>query len=362
LIGYSRLKKGFVTRPVSRRGEGQTISLKADRYTDINELKALCTIVGPYGVRVIDRAMVSLIQSNAVELKEILKECHPVLAPLQGRFTEKNFFFESTAKLNKSNFDKLIRQSTIIGCILKFRETLREALQEVVKDKVPFIYDAVKLAHQQLPDNSHADPRLMALDFLAQDCGIDLKESDHSLRVALQKLKATPNDAALWNLLPELYGVSFVSPKWQEVYYIIDSEGHSNNIHCMAPCIHMLISTFQKMTVKNDSTNVSEVIQKDLERFVKCASQAILNMNSGHPTEAPAGHFPLEAAMLFLEQFIVGSNGRLQLAMLEECFPFTILRASYINLTEQQTNKSQRNAAEIKEQDDPATTNTAPQQ
>jgi hypothetical protein len=225
----------------------------------------------------------------------------------------------------------------VIGCILKFRETLREALQEVVKEKTPFVWEAVKLAHTQLPDNSQIDPRLMALDYLAQDCGIDVKEADHSLRNALQKYKTTPQDATLWALLPELYGLSFIGLKWQDAHFLIESEGHANNAHTMSSTIHSLISVFERMPLKGEvAANVNEVIQTSLERFVRCASHSILHVTAD-PTFA-AG-FPLESVVLFLEQFILGSHGRLQLAMLEESFPFTLLRASHIQLIENQKNR-----------------------
>jgi hypothetical protein len=246
---------------------------------------------GPYGVRVIDRGLLNLVQYNVGIIKDVVKEAQPVLTALQGRFTERGFFFDSLSKINRPALDKLLRHSVVIGCILKFRETLRDALQEVVKERTPFIFEAVKLAHSQLPDNSQVDPRLMALDYLAQDCGVDVKEADHSLRNSLQKYKTQPQDAQLWGLLPELYGISFVSARWHDAHYLIESEGHANNSHCIVPTIHSLISAFERMPLKNEVVpNVNEIIQLNLERFVRCAAHSILHITSD-PTHS-AG-FPL---------------------------------------------------------------------
>jgi hypothetical protein len=41
--------------------------------------------------------------------------------------------------------------------------------------------------------------------------------------------------------------------------------------------------------------------------------------------------------MLFLEQFILASGGRLTLSVLEECFPFTLVRTKYIQVYQQQS-------------------------
>lgn len=47
--------------------------------------------------------------------------------------------------------------------------------------------------------------------------------------------------------------------------------------------------------------------------------------------------YPLQNMMIFLEQFIQESGGRLQPSALEDCFPFTMLRTNYIQLYEKQT-------------------------
>ncbi len=78
------------------------------------------------------------------------------------------------------------------------------------------------------------------------DCGIDVKESDHSLRFALQRFKTTPNDVSIWALLPEMYGLCFIIPRWSEARWAIETEGHVNNAHCAAAAVHTLIATFNR--------------------------------------------------------------------------------------------------------------------
>jgi len=205
----------------------------------------------------------------------------------------------------------------------------------VIRDRVPFIFDVVRLAHSQLPDLSQNDAKLSALDHLALDCGIDVKEADHSLRLAMQRFKTLPADVTLWGLLPEMFGLAFIIPRWNEAVFDINLEAHSNNAHCMVHTVHTLITTFNRMTLKGDCpSNVGDAIQHDLERFVKCAAHTILHCNM---TEAT---YPLANVMVWLEQFITWSNGRLQLGMLEEVFPYTLLRASYVRLSQQQAARS----------------------
>jgi len=347
-VAYSPLRKGFVGRAVAKRpGDKPQIIFRADRYADLTELKALVTLVGPYGVRVLDKGLIGLVQFNVNAVREILREYMPTLQTMQGRFNERGFFADAVQKLNRQGFDRLVRHSVVVGCILKFRDLLREALQEVVRQRVPFIFDVVKLAHSQLPDLSQNDAKLSALDHLAQDCGIDVKEADHALRSALARFKTAPLDITLWGLLPEMYGLSFIIPRWSEAVFDINTEAHLNNAHCMVHCIHTLIALTNRIMLKGDAPpNVTDMIQIDLERFVKCAAHTILHCNM---TEA---NYPLANVMVFIEQFITWSNGRLQLGMLEEVFPFTLLRASYIRLSQQQTSPASRSAMPLQEKEE----------
>jgi len=172
-----------------------------------------------------------------------------------------------------------------------------------------------------------------------------VKESDHSLRLALQRFKTTPNDVGLWGLLPEMWGLCFVIPRWNDAPFYIEVEGHVNNAHCMAAAVHQLIATFNRMPLKGDvAPNVGEMIQSDLERYIKISSHCVLHMNATDPL------YPLPNVMTYIEQLITGSAGRLSLGALEEYFPFTLLRSNYIRLTQLQTAKEHRGVVELKDE------------
>jgi hypothetical protein len=46
-VSWSGLRKGFVSRAIPKAGARPAILLKAERWCDITELKALCTLVRP---------------------------------------------------------------------------------------------------------------------------------------------------------------------------------------------------------------------------------------------------------------------------------------------------------------------------
>jgi len=205
-------------------------------------------------------------------------------------------------------------------------------MQLVTKARIPFIFETVRLAFNHLHEDSEVDVDMQSLDYMAADLGVDVNEADHSLRLALRKYKTQTTDSALWNLLPEMYGLAYESNRWKSSEYSIAQEGHVNNENCMGTCIASLIVAYQRIPLKQEkSQEVERRIQLDFERFVKMSAYSILHMNS------KVAEFPTPSVMIFLEQFILGSGGRLSLSLLEECFPFTMLRTNYIQLYEKQT-------------------------
>jgi len=330
-ISYSSIRKSFVSRAISKdKGAAPTVYLNAEKYTDFLELRALCRLIGPYGLRVLDKKLLSVVEMNVKTIKDIIAENQQHLNAIQGHFTDRAVWFETVAKLAK--MDALCKHCIIVGCILQFRRMLRDAMQLVTKSKIPFIYDTVRLAFGHLHEEGEVDVEMQALDYLAADLGIDVLEADHSLRNALRKYKTQATDIALWGLLPEMFGLAYESNRWKSSEYSIAQEGHVNNENCMGSCIASLIVNFHRIPLKAEkSQEVDRRIQLDFERFIKISSYSILHMNS------KVAEFPTPSVMIFLEQFILGSGGRLSLSLLEECFPFTMLRTNYIQLYEKQT-------------------------
>jgi len=356
-ISFSPVKQAFVSRPISMaKGQPPAIHLDAEWFTDVNELRALVTLCGPYGVRVIDKALLSVVVRSVTVIRDCLIKNQPMLTMLSGRFTEHTLWQESINKLQ--HVEVLLTHTTVVGCVLHFRKLLRKALASVVNEKMPFLYQNVKLAFKHLHDVSEVSLAFAPLDYLSQDVGLDVGEADHSLRLALAKFKTQLSDLVLWNLLPELYGVSYVGARWKSAVYQISEQGYTNNAHCMAECIRALIFTFQRIALKSDNSakiDFNVRIQHDFENFVRCSAYSLLHMATRHVGEP----YPVATIMGFLEQFILGSGGRLTLALLEDCFPFTLLRENYIKLYQKAAQIDYEDEKEEKKQADPAASSSS---
>jgi len=325
------------------------VIIETETKTDHNELKALCTLIGPYGVRVIDKELLDVIKANVGTVKDILSRVRPVLEPLKGRFTDREAWNVARKRIADGDLDTLIHRSTIIGCVLAFRNILRQALAHVNQTSVPNIFETVKLAFDHTHDIYKSAPtEFEPLDFLASDCGIDVSESDNNLKLTLKEYKQTPADATVWSLLPELYGMAMTAPRWKTAKYTIQVEGHMNNAHTIALTIRSLIANFNIIGVTS-MEGVDARIQGDMERFVHCAANSLLH--NALTMRAPS---LCNDSMILLEQFILQCTGRLYLSILEECFPFTLIRTNFIRIYEQQSSKGRRYAIQQEEEKEAA--------
>jgi len=270
-------------------------------------------------------------------VKEALKRNEEVLKNVSSRFTERLIWNDTVTKV--SNLDHLLRHSIQIGVFLKFRNLLHQGLREVSEQQIPFIVDSIRGVFNQYPRNALMEPKLAPVDYLAQDIGLDVGNADHALKLALKKHKQSPADEALWSKLPELFAVSVTSPLWRDCQFLIQTESHSNNIHCLATTIVTLVNVFEAIPVGSipPESSVDLRIKADLERFLRSACFSILHM-SQHKGNDPFAGYPLPSIMVFIELF-VHETGCLTLSILEDFFPFTLLRTNYIQMYEKQSIK-----------------------
>jgi hypothetical protein len=193
---------------------------------------------------------------------------------------------------------------------------------------------------------------------LASDCGFDVGENDHALNEILVKYKTSQADVELWTLLPELYAISMVCGKWKTAKYTIDYEGFFSNAHTIVWCIRSLIVAFHSIQLQSADSAVmfsppEQRIQADFENLLRCACYSLLHNGRALDKDAiRAGtEKQTQEAMVFLEQFILGSRDRLELSELEELFPFTLMRTNFIRIYEQQTKRGRRYAIEDDEKE-----------
>jgi len=282
-------------------------------------LKSLCSLVGPYGVKLIDREVLKFILSNVNGIKEYLSHNKQALEDLSKNYYNEPACNESLRKLK--DVDGFILKSIAIGNALNFRALLREALRQVVEERVPFIYNTVQTGFREYRTNTFMANDLLPLDCLALDCGLDVGTADQALKKFLSKAIGAA-DQPLWDLLPLMYAASFTSTVWKDAQFKAVIEGHLNNAHTLARCINDLIVTFRSTTTT--SVDEKEIINL-LRIFVEVSSVIILRMARAPAKQDKHGPIDYPSIVIFMDLFVEHSP-LLTRDIIENCIPYSLLR------------------------------------
>ncbi len=212
-VFFSPNRKGFYSKPGA--------PFRAERVADITELRALCNLVGPYGVKLLDRELLRFVHANVAGLKEALMNNRAVLDELAKSFLKEHAFADALKKLRLPDVETFLTRAVQIGNALSFRALLHEALRLCTEDRIPYMFSVVAAAFAQYPRNTFSSTDCLAVDCLAKEIGLDVTSADHALKAYVQRgMGAGGSDSAVWNLLPIMFASSLlVSKQWAEAEF-----------------------------------------------------------------------------------------------------------------------------------------------
>ena len=293
----------------------------------------------------LDNKLLAVVSTQVGEIKKAIQANQVQLATLEAQFTERPIWIG--VRDNVTKLDEMVTAASIVGSILRFRILIRKALAVVMQQQIPSIYEVLKNTYTKIHIFKRGEPDFASLDSLANDVGIYSLEADHALRTVLQRHKTQPSDSTVWHLVPEAFGMAMTSKRWREATYNVVVAGHNNNVHCVVETIRALICSFSRLLLPSEPVVDADArIQSQYERFLLCASYSTLHMRALQKDTT------LQHVMVFIEQFITGSEGRLTLSMLERCYPYTMLRTNYIQLYEKQTKTAYSGGEKLEEDDE----------
>ncbi|XP_028399660.1 nck-associated protein 1 homolog [Dendronephthya gigantea] len=304
---YSPNRKSFITKTA-------TTNFKADEFTDPVELRALATLLGPYGMKYLGDRMLQQIASQMGEVKKLVKNNKDVLASLRNSFDKHEQSLELVRRLK--NTDDLLIRMTIVGVILAFRELTQEALRDVLEKRVPFLVCYVNdFQENYRKENEHR----VLVDDMAISAGYKC-DIDRPLCNAMRqhKEKKLEEDIQIWSLLLVFLGVCipFQANK-DECEYNPNLEAHENNFHCLAKAI-------DRISVALCSNN-GDNIEVRLREFLVIASSSLLKLGLESEKDMPKNR---ESVYLLLDM-IIQESPFLTMDILESCFPYSLLRNAY---------------------------------
>ncbi|KAF4093728.1 hypothetical protein AMELA_G00005270 [Ameiurus melas] len=271
-------------------------SFRADEYSDICELRALAELIGPYGMKFLGENLMWHITSQITELKKLV---------LQKRLT---------------GCENVLKRLTIIGVILSFRTMAQEALEEVMQKHCPFLMGPIECVRDLI--NPDTDIKVvLGVYELACSAGVQC-DIDPTLVVAIANMRSdnasVEEEYKLVCLLLVFAAVSLpilaIDPN---SFYSREHGGHQNNIHCLASAINHLAAAM--FTVQNKN------IEQHLREFLLIASSALLQLGQ-NIEKVEIKH---RDSVYLLLDMIVDQSPFLSQDVLENCFPYVLLRNAY---------------------------------
>ncbi|XP_003739913.2 membrane-associated protein Hem [Galendromus occidentalis] len=311
-IVFSPFQRSFVTI-----SQDPQIPYTAEEYSDVNELRALAELLGPYGIKHLNESLMWHVASQVSELKKIVAQNRDVLTELRSSYDKPEKMKELSKNLQMT--DSVLQRMTIIGVILCFRELTQQALHDVLEDRIPFLLSSIEDFYQQVQNA----PNIAALNVSEMAVSAGLKcRVDPALVQALRqygKNESPDEEYQMACLLMVFLAVALPRLARSEAsLYRPSLESHQNNIHCLAQAINGLAGALFTLSGQND-------IEDRLKEFLALASSSMLRLGQEADKEAIRNR---ESVYILLD-LIVQDSPFLTMDLLESCFPYALLRNAY---------------------------------
>lgn len=325
-VVYSANRRGFVSKPItSGGGGGHHPTFRAEKYLDLIELTKLASVIGPYGVKIIDREILRFVVSNMSTLLGTLRTLRADLTELTASYSQESTTNAVLKSLKAADLDSFIGSSIVIGNALTFRRLLYTALGHATKKTVPHLHNAVSNAFHQYLRNTFMAVDFVGMDSMAQDAGVDVSIADQPLKVAL--LPLSTSDRALWDLLPAAYAASFlISTHWKDAIYNPHLEAFENNAHVLSHTISDLLINFKALS--GEGNNDENTIRDQLVKFLDISGTLLLRALSSPKLDPKLVPKEFASLFVFLDIF-VDECPLLSRAELEPILPYSILRSMW---------------------------------
>ncbi|GAB0101031.1 Membrane-associated protein Hem [Sergentomyia squamirostris] len=290
------------------------IPFNPEEFSDINELRALAELIGPYGIKLLNETLMWHIANQVQELKRMVLMNKETLSTLRTSFDKPEVMKEQFKRLQQ--VDNVLQRMTIIGVILSFRQLAQEALLDTLEQRIPFLVSSVKDFQEHLPGS---DP-IKVVSEMASAAGVACKV-DPTLASALRSQKPEVDDGEHLIACLLMVFVAVSIPKLarnENSFYRASLEAHANNTHCMALAVNNIFGAMFTICGQND-------IEDRMKEFLALASSSLLRLGQESDKEATRNR---ESIYLLLDQ-IVKESPFLTMDLLESCFPYVLIRNAY---------------------------------
>ncbi|XP_045128198.1 membrane-associated protein Hem-like isoform X1 [Portunus trituberculatus] len=315
-IVFSKNQRAFV----SLTTEGAQ-PFAAEEFSDINELRALAELIGPYGMKALNENLMWHIANQVQELKKLVVVNKDVLLSMRTNFDKPDQMKELFKKLQQ--VDNVLTRMQIIGVILCFRQLAQEALTDVLDNRIPYLMSSIADFKHHVPngDTMIENIKLQLVNELSSAAGHPCDVDPALVNVLRSHKNEVPEEEFIITCLLMVF-VAVSIPKlarYDNTVYKPAYAAHANNSHCLAQAVNTLFAALFTYCGR------AQDIEERLKEFLALASSSLLRLGRENDKDVIKNR---DATYILLHQIVVESPF-LTMDLLEACFPYALIRNAY---------------------------------
>merc|ERR1711939_1032526 len=325
---YSAFFAGLVSgKLIGDKEPPQQNQFRAEEFCDINEFEAIASLVGPYGVKVIDHELLGFISSNVAQIDEWMKVNELQLDIFSGTWETEQQADQIMDAL-RGQADPLIVAGVNVGVALAVRRQLHTALKNVLTNTNDQLAQCVEMS------------ALFASNGLRHNAAVsNFPETEATARMAFHTgVVSGPTDFALRDSLAQ---------------YKARTGAFESNLHCLAFTIFQVTATMEWITSDNiakqsgagsssssshwEDRPIMSAVAARCEDFAACAATTIVRYSASAGTRAAqspgakSGSYTTASSMyIFLDKFAEHVGEVVPRSSIEQVLPYDLIRSAYL--------------------------------
>lgn len=204
----------------------------AESVTDLRELQAFVRIFGGYGVDKLDRMLKEHTAALLNCIVTSLRSNRDVLEAVATSLHAGDRIERETSVKQIVDLETVIGFCVQAGLALAFDRLLAEASGAILEEGAPLIHSLLAGVVKHLPDGVPEKEEIRRIRTVANTLGVVDDHDSVWVRSILEEVGGASDGS--WGLLPYLFSTFMTSNIWSTTAFNVDTEGFSNNIHCLA--------------------------------------------------------------------------------------------------------------------------------
>lgn len=315
--------------PLSTGRNNSITSSDIDTKLNFDDLRQLCMLIGPQGVRAVDTHLLQLISAKVWKLSTFLVTNKSFLNLIRDDYIAG---IKSASQVK--NFDELENVLIYVGMCINVRSMIHRALGESMELVAP----SMCVTLQAIRNSVLSEENITAfgpINTVCADLGF-LAPLDIPLIQSLSPVFITQTTENIWKLFPIAAASIFISDKWESAHYVFAYDVYDKNEHCIMIAVAKLLMCMSTIPSILDPqvlniTSGKRLFQILPESFLRLSSQILLQLRLMENTSGYTNR-PLRSMMLLLESFVQYTSFMDQ-KYLESCIPYSILHSCRMDVS-----------------------------